>query len=72
MAEPQKYAWNCVLCFLQFSQSELLEMQEWVELRPMIQHQHSLTREFLHTHFQAAIDDSLDVDWTDVEKHVPQ
>ncbi len=71
MAEPQKYAWNCVLCFLQFTQDELLAMREWIELRPMIQNQRSVTRDFLRAHFAQDIDDSLEVDWSDVEKHVP-
>lgn len=72
MAEPQKYAWNCVLYYLQFTQDELLRMRDWIELREMIRYQRSISREFLRTHFMDAIDASLDVDWTDVEKHVLQ
>lgn len=71
MAEPQNYAWNCVLYFLQFTQDELLLLREWIELREMIMYQRAVTRAFLRAHFSEAIDVSLEVDWTDVEKHVP-
>jgi hypothetical protein len=70
MAAPRSYAWNCVLYFLQFTCDELLAMREYIELGSMIKYQKAISRDFLHAHFQQAIDDSLEVDWVDVEKHV--
>jgi hypothetical protein len=70
LSNPSRYAWNCVLYYKQFTQDELLSLREWLTIRELIRWQNSVTREFLHTHFQKEIDDCLEVDWTDVEKYV--
>ena len=45
-------------------------MKEWIEVRELIQFQTSVTKLFLHTHFQKEIDDCLETDWKDVDKYV--
>ena len=70
LSNPSKYAWNCVLYYIQFSQDELLSVKEWIEVRELIQFQTSVTKLFLHTHFQKEIDDCLEIDWADVDKYV--
>ncbi len=70
MAEPSKYAWNCVLFYIQFTQEELLFLREWLPIREMIMYQRSLTRSFLHTYFQDVIDDSFEIGWSEAELYV--
>lgn len=69
---PSKYAWNCILYYVQFSQEEILSIKEWIEVSELIQFQKSVTKQFLREHFQKEIDDCLEVDWTDVNKYVRQ
>jgi hypothetical protein len=66
---PQKYAWNIVLRIIQFTQSELLSIREYCEIKDIIRFQNSVTESFLIEHFSKDIDDSLDVDWDDVKKY---
>ena len=70
LSRPSKYAWNCLLHYIQFSQDEILSVKEWIEVRELIRFQRSVTKEFLREHFQKEIDDCLEVDWTDVDKYV--
>lgn len=70
LSNPSKYAWNCLLYYVQFSQDEILLVKEWIEIRELIQFQKSVTTRFLREHFQKEINNSLEVDWTDVEKYV--
>ena len=72
LINPSKYAWNCILYYVQFSQEEILSVKEWIEVRELIQFQKSVTKQFLREHFQKEIDDCLEVDWTDVNKYVSQ
>ena len=72
LRNPSKYAWNCILYYVQFSQEEILSVKEWIEVRELIQFQKSVTKQFLREHFQKEIDDCLEVDWTDVNKYVRQ
>jgi hypothetical protein len=69
---PSKYAWNCVLYYVQFSQDEILSVKEWIEVRELIKYQKSLTKKFLRDNFQKEIDDCLEVDWNDVNEYVTQ
>lgn len=66
---PQKYPWNIVLRVIQFTQSELLSVREYCEIKDIIRFQNSANKEFLITHFSKDIDDSLEVDWNDVNKY---
>lgn len=70
LSTPSKYAWNCVLYYIQFSQLELLSIKEWIEIPEMIKFQKSITKQFLRENFQKEIDDCLEVDWNDVNKYV--
>jgi hypothetical protein len=70
LSNPSKYAWNCVLYYVQFSQEEILSVKEWIEVRELIKFQKSVTTQFLREHFQKEIDDCLEVDWNDVKKYV--
>ena len=71
MLNPEKYAWNSVLYYIQFTQEELISLREWLTMPELIRYQKSVTRAFLSLHFQKEIDDSLDVDWErDVEIYV--
>lgn len=70
LSNPSKYAWNCVLYYLQFSQEEILSVKEWIDVYDIIRFQKAVTKQFLHDHFQKDIDDCLEVDWNDVNKYV--
>jgi hypothetical protein len=67
---PDKYAWNCVLYYIQFTQSELLQMREWIDIMVMVKHQHCLTRQFVHDHFSQEVDDHDLLTWDMVDKYV--
>jgi hypothetical protein len=66
---PEKYAWNCLLYYKQFSKDELLHFKEYIEVVELIKHQHVASVEFLRTHFTKEIDECLEVDWDDVKKY---
>ena len=70
MAEPSKYAWNCVLYYVQFTQNELLSLREWLPIYELVKYQKSVTRSFLRTHFQNEIDESLEIGWSSVKLYV--
>jgi hypothetical protein len=70
LENPPRYAWNCVLYYIQFSQDEILSVKEWIEVRELIKYQKSVTKQFLRDNFQKEIDDCLEVDWNDVDKYV--
>lgn len=72
LSNPSKYAWNCVLYYLQFTQEEILSVKEWIDVYDIIRFQKSVTQQFLRNHFQKEIDDCLEVDWNDVRKYVGQ
>jgi hypothetical protein len=72
MKEPSKYAWNCVLYYIQFTHEELLSLREWLPIRELVMYQRSLTRSFLHQYFQDAIDDSYEIGWSEVELYVKE
>lgn len=72
LSNPSNYAWNCVLYYLQFSQEEIILVKEFIEVRELIRFQKSVTKSFLRKHFQKEIDDSLDVDWIDVDNYIKQ
>jgi hypothetical protein len=66
---PHKHAWNIVLRIIQFTQSELLSVRQYCEIKDIIRFQNSATQSFLITHFSKDIDESLDVDWNDVKNY---
>lgn len=68
-AMPEKYAWNCLLYYRQFSQDQLLHFKHYLEMPQLVKYQVAATRPFLETHFAAEIDECLEVDWRDVEKY---
>ena len=70
MKNPQAYAWNCILYYIQFTQEEIVQMKSYMLMPELVKYQKSVTREFLETHFAEEIDDCLEVDWLDVEKYV--
>ena len=72
MAHPQQYAWNCVLTFIQFTQEELLQMKNYVDIRALVRHQKSVTRQFLRDHFSEDIDECLELDWNDIKIFVKE
>jgi hypothetical protein len=67
---PHKYAWNCLLYYVQFTQSELLSVKEWIEIIPMVKYQKCLTRRFVQDHFATEVDESDLLTWTDVQKYI--
>ena len=70
LSNPSKYAWNCVLYYIQFTQEEILSVKEWIDVYDIVRFQKSVTQQFLRNHFQKEIDDCLEVDWNDVRKYV--
>lgn len=69
LTNPHKYAWNIVLRVIQFTQSEILSVREYCEIKDIIRFQNSANKQFLLQNFSKDIDDSLDVDWNDVNKY---
>ena len=69
---PEKYPWNCVLAYVQFTQEELLCVRAYVDLAAMIKHQRCLTRAFLRAHFAEDIAEDHDVSWEQIEYLVPE
>lgn len=72
MANPQNYAWNCVLCFIQFTQPEILQMKEYMDIYTLVRFQKALTREFLRANFAEEIDECLELDWNDINMYVKE
>ena len=68
-AKPEKYSWNCLLYYRQFTQSQLLDFKQYLEMSYLVKYQAAATREFLTIHFKAEIDDCWEVSWEDVEKY---
>jgi hypothetical protein len=70
LRNPANYPWNYILRYIQFSQDEILFVKEWIEIYELVRYQTSITRQFLRKHFKKDIDNSLEIDWNDVEKYV--
>lgn len=67
---PDKYAWNCVLYYIQLTQEELLRVRPWIDIMTMVRHQRCLTRQFVRTHFSEEVDDHDLLTWEMVDKYV--
>jgi len=72
MATPQKYAWNCVLAFIQFTQEEILQMKSYIDIRTLVRYQKSVTKDFLREHFSEEIDECMELDWNDINMYVKE
>lgn len=72
MANPQKYAWNCVLYFIQFTQAEILQMKDYIDICSLVRYQTAVTQDFLRANFAKEIDDCLELDWNDINKYVKE
>ena len=60
---PDRYAWNCVLYYIQFTQSELLLVRDWIDIMVMVKHQRCLTRQFVSDNFLAEVNDHDLLTW---------
>jgi hypothetical protein len=69
-ADPQKYPWNCLLYYVQFTQSELVQAKPWIDVKSMVRYQKCLTQKFVHDHFQQDVDDDDILTWQEVYLHV--
>ena len=67
---PDRYAWNCVLYYIQFTQEELLQIRPWVDIMVMVKHQRCLTRQFVRAHFRDEVDEHDMLTWEMVDKYV--
>ena len=67
---PQLYTWNCVLCYLQFTQPELLQVRAHLDMRAMILYQSCVSRAFLEEHFLEEIEKEDTVDWILIKEKV--
>ena len=63
LANPDQYAWNCVLEHLQFTQAELLQVRSYICIKSLILYQEAITLQFLKENFREEIDNDLTVDW---------
>jgi hypothetical protein len=63
LANPDQYAWNCVLEHIQFTQAELLQVRSYVCMKSVILFQEAITLQFLKENFREEIDNDLTVDW---------
>ena len=70
LRDPGAYTWNCVLCYVQFTQPELLQVRSYLDLRSMILYQSCLTRAFLEEHFVEEIEKESTVDWILIKEKV--
>lgn len=68
-ANPTKYAWNCILIDIQFTQEELLHFKEHLDIYRLVKHQQAATVPFLKKYFKKEIDEDDYVIWTDVETY---
>ncbi len=66
---PSQYAWNIALRYVQFTQSELLQVRDYYSIKDLIKFQDASTKGFIIQHFFHDVNESLDVDWDDVEKY---
>jgi hypothetical protein len=69
-ANPRAYAWNCLLYYIQFTQSELLLARTYVDIVNMIKYQKCLTRRFVHEYFADDIENCDMLSWEDVNHYV--
>ena len=67
---PDKYPWNCVLYYIQFTQSELLQVRDWIDIMVMVKHQKCLTRSFVREHFHLEVDNHDILTWEAVYQYV--
>jgi hypothetical protein len=67
---PDKYAWNCVLYYIQFTQAELLSVRERIDIINMVKYQKCLTRGFVRENFSCEVDDDDLLTWEAVYKYV--
>ncbi len=63
LANPAAHAWNYVLHYVQFTQEQLLEVRDYVDLVAMVKYQKCVTMDFLRTHFRDEINACLELDW---------
>jgi hypothetical protein len=70
LTAPQNYPWNCLLYYVQFSQSELVQAKPWIDIKSMIRYQQCLTRKFVHEHFHQDVDDDDIMTWDEVYSFV--
>jgi hypothetical protein len=68
-SSPERYAWNCLLIYRQFTREELLHFKQFLDIPRLVSHQLSATLDFLRSHFAQEIDDCLEIDWVDVIKY---
>lgn len=70
LKDPNQYTWNCVLCYLQFTQVELLQVRAYLDMRSMILYQSCVTQAFLKEHFLEEINENLAIDWILIKEKV--
>ena len=70
LKDPRVYTWNCVLCYVQFTQAELLQVRSHLDMRTMILYQSCVTHAFLKEHFITEIEKEDTVDWILIKKKV--
>lgn len=61
-----------MLCFIQFTQPEILQMKEYMDIYTLVRFQKALTREFLRANFAEEIDECLELDWNDINMYVKE
>lgn len=69
-SHPHNYPWNALLYYVQFTQSELLMVKSFIDIRNMIKYQRCLTRSFVVEHFTEMIDEDDLLTWETVYIHV--
>ena len=47
-------------------------MKNYVDIRALVRHQKSVTRQFLRDHFSEDIDECLELDWNDIKIYVKE
>lgn len=72
LAYPDKYPWNCVLAYIQFTCDELLSVRDYLDIVAVVKYQKAVTRAWLRKHFAADIDESHHIGWKHVEFYVKQ
>jgi transposase len=69
LASPQNYTWNCVLYYIQFTQDELLQVKDWLDIIAVIKYQQSASYRFLESYFTDEINEASDINWDEIKKY---
>lgn len=69
LASPHRFAWNCVLYYIQFTCDELLQVKDWLDIIAVIKYQQSASYRFLEIHFTDEINELSIINWDEIKTY---